>query len=183
MLIQIASLLLDVISGLLAGLCVLRAYLGWLRVPLGRHSGNPLGPLIMGLTDWLVLPLRKALPNASHFDGPSLLAAYLLMLAKLLVLALLGLAPWSPTLLLWTGFEVLHLVVSGLFGLAIVAVILSWVQSSSPMALLIDRMIEPILEPIRRILPRVGGIDLSPLVLLVVLQVVDLVLRSLRWSL
>jgi YggT family protein len=127
--------------------------------------------------------LRKALPNASHFDGPSLLAAYLLMLAKLLVLALLGLAPWSPTLLLWTGFEVLHLVVSGLFGLAIVAVILSWVQSSSPMALLIDRMIEPILEPIRRILPRVGGIDLSPLVLLVVLQVVDLVLRSLRWSL
>ena len=51
------------------------------------------------------------------------------------------------------------------------------------MALLIDRMIEPILEPIRRFVPTVGGIDLSPLVLLVMLQVLDLVLRSLRWSL
>lgn len=183
MLIQIASLLLDVISGLLAGLCVLRAYLGGLRVPLGRHSGNPLGPLIMGLTDWLVLPLRKALPSARRLDVSSLLAAYFIVLVKLALLALLGIAPWSVTLLLWAGFDLLHLVVSGLFGLAIVAVILSWVQSSSPMALLIDRMVEPILHPIRRILPTFGGIDLSPLVLLLLLQVVDMVLRSLRWSL
>ena len=76
MLLQITAFLLDVATGLVAGLCLLRAYLGWLRVPLGRQSGNPLGPLILGLTDWLVLRLRRVLPAASQWDFASLMAAY-----------------------------------------------------------------------------------------------------------
>ncbi len=183
MLIQIATFLLDVITGLLAGLCLLRAYLGWLRVPLGRQSGNPLGPLILGLTDGLVLRLRKVLPTARRLDVASLLGAYGIALGKLLALALLGVAPTSPYLLVWAAFELVQLALSGLFGLTIVAIILSWVQSYSPMALLIDRMITPWLDPIRRVLPQIGGLDLSPMVLLVILQVVDMVFRSLRWSL
>jgi YggT family protein len=95
----------------------------------------------------------------------------------------LGAAPASLMVLVWAFFEVLQLILSGLFGLTIVAIILSWVQSYSPMALLVERMVSPLLEPIRRYLPTLGGLDLSPMVLLLVLQVLDMVLRTLRWSL
>ena len=65
-------------------------------------------------------------------------------------------------------------------GLVIVYAVLSWVQTQSPMADLIERLVAPPLTPIRRIVPLVGGIDLSPLVLLVLLQVASIVLGHLQ---
>ena len=180
---EILVFLLNVAAGLVAGLCLLRAYLGWLRVPLGLNSGNPVGPLILTVTDPLVLRLRRVLPAGRSVDTASLAAAYAVAVMKLAVLALLGAAPASPMVLVWAFFEVLQLILSGLFGLTIVAIILSWVQSYSPMAMLVERMVSPLLDPIRRNLPTLGGLDLSPMVLLLVLQVLDMVLRTLRWSL
>ena len=77
-------------------------------------------------------------------------------------------------------FGMVRLVISGLMGLVIVYAILSWVQSDSVLVDVIDRLCAPLLRPFRKRIPLVGGIDLSPLVLLVVLQIAAIMLGYLQ---
>jgi YggT family protein len=77
-------------------------------------------------------------------------------------------------------FGMARVAVSGMMGLLIVYAVLSWVQTRSPISDVIARLCEPVLRPIRRVLPRLGGIDLSPLVALVALQVAMIVLGHLQ---
>ena len=174
---QIASLLLDVLGGVLGGACLLRLYMQQQRIPMSARSGNPFGRLVFALTDWLVLPLRRLLPAIGTWDSASLLAAYLLQLAQFVVLWLLsGAAGGLVTVPILAGFGLARLAVSGLTGLLIVYAVLSWMQTGSVVADVVERLCAPPLAPIRRLLPLVGGVDLSPLALLVLLQVVAIVL-------
>lgn len=177
MIYQIASLLLDVVAGLFGGACLLRLYMQWQRVPFG----NPLGRVVFALSNWLVLPLRRVLPAVGRLDTASLMGALLLELVQYGVLWLLmsGVAPAAavPVLAL---FGLARLVISGVTGLMIVYVILSWVQAHSVLADLVDRLCAPPLRPFRRLIPLVGGMDLSPVALLVLLQVLAIVLSSLQ---
>jgi len=180
MLYQIASFLLDVFGGLLTGACLLRLYMQWQRVPFS----NPVGGLVFALTDWLIMPLRRVIPPAGRWDVSSLVAAMLVQLVQYALLTLLlgaGSAwAWLPWLAL---FGLLRVAVSGLIGLLIVYAVLSWVQGGrSPLADVIARLCEPVLRPFRRVIPLMGGFDLSPLVALVVLQVVMIVLGHLQAS-
>ena len=179
MLYQIISLLLDVVIGLLGGACLLRLYMQQQRVPFG----NPLGRMVFALSNWLVLPLRRVLPAVGRWDSASLAGAFLLELAQVGLLWLLfgaeGTAALVPLLAL---LGLARLVVSGFTGLVIVYAILSWVQTHSMLYDLIERLCAPPLRPIRRLIPLVGGVDLSPLALLVLLQVIALVLESARIS-
>lgn len=180
MFLQIFTFLLQIASGVVVGLCLLRLYMQFQRVALSARSGNPIGPLIFALTDWLVLPLRRIVPPFGRWDSASLVAAYVVQLAQYALLWMLagshgglGLVPVMAL------FGVVRLALSGLSMLVIVFAILSWVQTRSPMMGLLARLVAPLLQPIRRIVPLVGGIDLSPLVLLVLLQVGGIVLESL----
>ena len=179
MLFQILSFLLDVASGLLTGACLLRLYMQLQRVSFA----NPVGRLVFALSDWLVLPLRKLVPSAGRWDLSCLVAALLLQLVQYLLLWLLvgggmGLA-WLPWMAL---FGLARVAVSGLMGLLIVYAVLSWVQTRSPISDVITRLCEPLLRPVRRVLPLLGGVDLSPLVVLILLQVVMIVLGHLQAS-
>ncbi|TFI48929.1 YggT family protein [Diaphorobacter sp. DS2] len=179
MLFQILSFLLDVASGLLTGACLLRLYMQLQRVSFA----NPVGRLVFALSDWLVLPLRKLVPSVGRWDLSCLAAALLLQLVQYLLLWLLvgggmGLA-WLPWMAL---FGLARVAVSGLMGLLIVYAVLSWVQARSPISDVITRLCEPLLRPVRRVLPLLGGVDLSPLVVLVLLQVVMIVLGHLQAS-
>ena len=170
---QIISFLLDIVAGLLGGACLLRLYMQYQRVPFG----NPVGRFVFAVTDWLVLPLRKALPAVGKVDTASLVGVYLIELAQFGLLWLVaGRLGGLPLLPLLAFFGVIRLVISGLTGLVIVYAILSWVQADSPIVAIIDRLCEPLLRPWRKIIPLVGGIDLSPLALLVVLQIAAIVL-------
>ena len=170
---QIFSFLLDVAAGLLGGACLLRLYMQYQRIPFG----NPVGSFIFALTDWLVLPLRKVLPAIRRVDTASLVGVYLVELAQFALLWLVaGRSGGLELLPLLAVFGVARLVISGLTGLVIVYAILSWVQTDSPIADVIDRICAPLLRPWRKLVPLVGGIDLSPLVFLVVLQVIAIVL-------
>jgi YggT family protein len=175
MIAQIISLLLDVATGLIGGACLLRMYMQQQRVPFG----NPLGRLEFALTNWLVLPLRRVVPTVRSVDSASLLGALLLQLAQFGLLWLLdggrGSAAVVPVLAL---FGLVRLVLSGLTGLVIVYAVLSWVQARSPLVDPVERLCAPPLRPLRRIIPLVGGMDLSPLALLVLLQVFAIVLSS-----
>jgi YggT family protein len=181
MLYQIASLLLEVAAGLLAGTCLLRLYMQYQRIPMSTRSGNPLGKFIFAATDWLVLPLRRFIPAAGRWDLSSLVAAYLVQLVEFLILwALSGMGGNVLSVCVLAAFGVVRLAISGLTVLVIVYAILSWVQTQSMMADLLERLVMPVMAPIRRIVPLVGGIDLSPLVLLLLLQVVGIVLGAMQ---
>jgi YggT family protein len=181
MLYQIISLLLEVAAGILGGVCLLRLYMQHQRIPMSARSGNPLGRFVFALTDWLVLPLRRVVPAIGRLDTASLVAAYLVELTQFFLLWLLAGADGGlfavPILAV---FGLLRLTISGLTGIVIVFAVLSWIPTQSPMSEVIERLCTPPLTPIRRVLPLVGGIDLSPLVLLVLLQIVSILLGHLQ---
>ncbi|MDD2924153.1 YggT family protein [Rhodoferax sp.] len=181
MLYQIVSLLLEVVTGFLSGACLLRLYMQYQRIPMSARSGNPLGRLVFALTDWIVLPLRRVLPSVGALDTASLVAAYLLQLAEFGLLWLLaGAAGGLFAVPILAGFGVLRMAISGMTGMVIVYAVLSWVATQSVVADVIERLVAPPLVPIRRVLPLVGGVDLSPLALLVILQIAAIVLGHLQ---
>jgi YggT family protein len=181
MLYQIISLLLEVVAGILGGACLLRLYMQHQRIPMSSRSGNPLGRFVFALTDWLVLPLRRVVPAVGRWDVSSLLAAYLLALTQFLLLWLLaGAQDGLFAVPILAAFGVLRLAISGMTGIVIVYAVLSWLPTQSAMSDVIGRLCAPPLTPIRRLLPLVGGIDLSPLVLLVLLQIASIVLGNLQ---
>lgn len=181
MLFQIFSLLLEVVAGVLGGACLLRLYMQYQRIPMSARSGNPLGRFVFALTDWLVLPLRRFVPSAGRWDLSSLLAAWLIELAMFsLIWVFTSFVASYVSVLILASFGVVRLVISGLTGLVIVYAVLSWVQSNTVLSDIIERLVAPFLAPIRRVVPLVGGVDLSPLVLLVLLQVAAIVLGHLQ---
>lgn len=181
MLLQIVSLLLEVIAGVLGGACLLRLYMQYQRIPMSARSGNPLARFVFALTDWIVLPLRRLVPAVGSWDLASLLATYLIVLAQFSLLwALVAFGYSYVSVLILAAFGVVKIAISGLTGLVIVYAVLSWVQSHTVLADVIERLVNPVLAPIRRFVPLVGGIDLSPLVLLVLLQIALIVLGHLQ---
>lgn len=183
MLYKIVALLLEVVSGLLTSTCLLRLYMQHQRIPLSARSGNPLGRFIFALTDWIVLPLRRVIPALGRWDMASLTAALLIQLAHFGILWSLngfGVTPLSVAVLALLGLVRLSL--SGLTALVLVYAVLSWVQTRSFFYELIERLVTPVLAPIRRVLPLVGGVDLSPLALLVLLQILTIVLGDLQYG-
>lgn len=181
MIYQIVSLLLEVVIGLLAGTCLLRLYMQYQRIPMSARSGNPLGRFVFALTDWLVLPLRRVLPAVGALDTSSLVAAFVLELAQFVLLwLLLGASGALISIPVLAAFGVLRLAVTGLSVLVIAYAVLSWIPTQSMMTDIVERLVAPALRPIRSLVPLVGGVDLSPLVLLVLLQIVSILLGHLQ---
>jgi YggT family protein len=177
MLYEIIAFLLDVAVGLLGGACLLRMYMQYQRIPFG----NPVGRFVFALTDWLVVPLRRVLPAVGRWDTASVVAAYLLLLVQFGLLWLLaGRASQLALLPLLAGFGLLRLVISALTGLMVIYAIMSWLRSDTPITDIIDRLCAPLLRPLRRVIPLAGGIDLTPLVFLVLLQVAAIVLAAVQ---
>jgi YggT family protein len=180
MLYQITAFLLDVASGLLGAACLMRLFMQSQRISFG----NPVGRLVFALTDWLVLPLRRVFPSFKRWDTASLVGAYLLQLARFGLLWLIaGRGAGAELIPLEALFGLLRLILSTLTVLVIVYAVMSWLRVDSAAADVIDRLCAPLLRPFRRMLPLVGGFDLSPLALLVLLQVGSIVLGSLQSSL
>jgi YggT family protein len=179
MLYQIVSFLLEVVASLLCTAFLLRIYMQWQRISFN----NPVGKLVFALSDWIVFPLRRVLPALGRLDSASLVAALLVELTHYLLLWLLAGGGHNGFWILWLAlFGLLRLTLTGMIGLLIVYVVLSWVQTRSPLADVIQRLAEPLLRPLRRVLPQLGGLDLSALVVLVLLQIGLMVLAHLQAS-
>jgi len=177
LLYQIVSFLLNAIVSIVGGACLVRLAMQRQRVPFS----NPVGRLVMALTDWIVLRLRKVVPSVAGWDTSSLLAAYLLVVTKLLLLwVVLGASASMALIPLVALFGLAQLAISVFTALMIVYAVLSWVQPQSPVMPVIDRLCAPLLNPLRRALPQVGGFDFSPLVLLLILQVAGMLIGALQ---
>lgn len=128
-----------------------------------------------------MIPLRRVIPSMGRFDMASFIAAYLLILAKVAVLLLIS-GAFLPGLswLVIAFVDLLDLILSGLVGLVFASVILSWVSAGSQIQYVVSLLVDPLLVPIRKALPNFGALDLSPLALLLILQVLQIVVSNLR---
>jgi YggT family protein len=171
-------LILETLGSLLASGCLLRFWL----IAIGNGLRDPVGHFVQAATDWLIRPLRAIVPPHPRLEWASLLAALLVsvLLAAAYVVLLIDRAPSFGAVVLlalgWLGKWALWLLIFVL----ILQAVLSWVNPSAPIAPLLDRLTEPLLAPLRRRLPRVGGVDLSPLVVILLAQVVLSLMRDLN---
>lgn len=161
------------VFGLFTLALLLRFYMQWVRAPYR----NPLSEFVNALTDFLVLPARRYVPGLWGLDLPTLLLAWLAQLLEwVLVLQLRGFRLNAEIGWVIAGFAGLALVavVEMFIYIALIATLiqalLSWVAPGSPIAPLLEAMTRPFLRPFRRHIPPVGNVDLSPLVLLLVCQ-------------
>lgn len=183
MFVQIGQLLVDVVASFFVFLLLARLHFQWLRVPF--H--NPVGEFIVAATNWVVRPARRVIPPLAGLDIATLLSALLLQALALYLMGVLvggglGSDPGRVLVLLLVAatFDLLRYSLYILVFAVIVQAVLSWMNPHSPVQFLFDAITRPFLRPIRRIVPLLGSIDLSPLVLLVLLQIALIVLEHLR---
>jgi YggT family protein len=182
---QILQFLIDTVCGFFCIALLARFALQVARVPHWVWR-NPLGQFIMAVTDWMVLPARRVIPAFRGYDTATVLLAVLWQFLNMSVasmVSIIGLA-LSPMLLLGLILlATLEALKTGLYlvmGVVLIAAIFSWVNPHAPLADVFNRVCEPMLRPFRRLIPPVGGMDLSPLALIVLVQVVLIVLSGLR---
>lgn len=173
MVAQAGLFLLEALTGFLSFALLLRFYLQAFRVSFA----NPVGTFVVALTNWLVRPLRKALPGLFGLDLASLLPAYLLQLVFVCaVFFLRGEAETWPLatvlpLLLWHAvLATLRLSLYLLIGALLLQAVLSWVSPYSPLSQPVAQLTRPFLRPIQRFVPPIGAVDLSPLIAILLAQ-------------
>lgn len=166
---QAFAFLIETVFQLYLAALMLRVLLEALRA----DYYNPICQALIKLTDPLVRPLSKILPRVGQVSLAGIAWLYILELVLLVILATIG--GWAvewPVLLLLAVLRLLRMLLVLYLVLIIVGVILSWVGQGfrHPIVPLIFQLTEPVLAPLRRVLPPLGGFDLSPLVAIIVIQ-------------
>jgi YggT family protein len=168
--------LFDTVFGLLTYAFLLRFAMQWLRAPFR----NPVGQALTALTDWAVKPLRRVLPGFRGIDWSTLLLAWLAQFLWLVAVGLLVGSGLDGAAMLMLAVLAGVMLVKAMLWLLIVVVlvqaILSWVAPDGPIAGLLNALTYRFLAPIRRLVPPLGGtLDLSPLIVIVLAQLVLMV--------
>jgi YggT family protein len=176
---QAAEFLVDTIVGLFSLALLLRFYLQLVRAPYR----NPVSQFLCALTDFMVIPARRVVPGLWGMDLASLVLAWLCQVLLLFaLLALRGMDAGATTgtvivaVLVLAAVKVLKLSIYILMVAVIVQAILSWVSPyNSQVGPLLNSLTQPFLRPLRRLIPLVANVDLTPLVLIIVLQLILMV--------
>lgn len=175
MLGEVLQFLLDILLQPFVTILLFRFHLQWLRAPLR----NPVGEFIMAVTDFLVLRVRRFIPSLRGLDSSTLLLA---LLVEMLYLAgfmwVQGYMPHGlllPGLLVLTVVKLFKISVYLLMAAVFAQAILSWVNPYSSIAPVLAAITQRFLHPLRRMIPLLGNVDLSPLLLLIICQLVLIV--------
>lgn len=139
---------------------------------------NPLSQFIVRATQPLLRPMRRFIPSLLGLDMSSLLLAILIQLLLMIVTLTLmgfGVGDYLLQLLVWSIISVTSLFLKVFFFALIISVILSWVapHSYNPAAQLVNQLCEPLLAPFRRLLPNLGGLDISPIFAFIAINLID----------
>lgn len=175
---QAASFLAEVVIGLFSLALLLRFFLQLVRAPFR----NPVSQFVAALTDFMVKPARRFIPGLWGVDLATLVLAWLCEVLLLVVLlAIRGVEPGALGATAFAGILVLGLIKLLKTSVYIVMValfvqaIMSWFGTYSPLAPILNALTQPLLAPLQKRMPLVGNVDLSPLVLIVILQLILMV--------
>jgi YggT family protein len=174
---QIAIFLVDTVVTFFVFLLLLRFHFQWLRVPFR----NSVGEFVLVTTSWMVMPARRVIPGFAGLDVPTLLLAWIIQGLGLWVQdAIRGVEPGVIGLVLAALVDLVRYSLYILVGAVIIQVVFSWINPYTPVAPVVDALTRPFLRPLRRYVPPVANFDLTPLVLVIVVQVILIVLWNLR---
>ena len=137
---------------------------------------NPLCQFVVKATQPLLKPLRRVIPSLFGLDMSSLVLALLLQILLFVVILMLnGYQAFTVLLLPWALIGIFSLFLKIIFWSMIISVILSWVApgSRSPGAELVAQITEPVLAPFRRLIPNLGGLDISPIFAFIAIQLLQ----------
>lgn len=174
MIVQVVAMVLNTLASLFILTALVRFWMQVCRAP----SRNPIAYFSMALTDWAVKPLRRVVPGLFKLDWSSLIVAWafeyvLLVLLKALEIGGIPDTPAAYSVLLFMSFvELARLSVYVFMAAIIVQAVLSWVNPYHPVAPFFNAFANPLLKPVRRVIPLIGGVDISPVFVLLLLQVV-----------
>jgi YggT family protein len=171
MITEALRFLVNTVFGFIVYAALLRFIMQCLRAPFR----NPVGQAVSALTDWAVKPLRKVLPGFRGYDWASLVFAWIGEVLWLVALAAVSGAAVSATLLgslaVLAIVELIKAALWILIGAVLLQAILSWVAPDGPLAGVLNALTFRVLAPVRRIVPPLGGsLDLSPLIVIVLAQ-------------
>ena len=179
MLVRIANLLIEVSFGLVIFVLLLRFWMQVLRAPFR----NPIGQFVTALSNWIVLPARRVIPGLLGLDLATLIVAWLGEVLKLVLLSLVHGMSFESMSATWIALifglglvELARLSLFMLIGVIIVDVAIGWVNPEAPIGPIFRALTRPFYKPFRRLIPPVGGVDLSPLFVVVIAQILLFIL-------
>lgn len=180
---QTLSFLISTLIELYTMVLLLRIWMQW----SGCDFYNPFAQFVVKATQRVVAPVRRLLPPFGPIDSASLIIAIILNLFKsAMLLNMIGstmLLSALPAILLFTLFILLKSVGMLIFWVLIIMAIMSWIsQGRNPVEYVLIQLSEPLLRPIRRVLPAMSGIDFSPMLLLLLLYVINMGISELLAS-
>lgn len=141
---------------------------------------NPLSQFIVKVTNPLVIPVRRVIPGFAGLDMASIVLVLLVSSAKFIIIPMINGGPFDPLAALYFGalFSIKQ-VGFLLFIVMLAMAVMSWVvQGYNPTQVVFHQLTEPFLNPIRRIIPSLGGLDLSVLIAFLLLNVINILLSG-----
>ena len=165
---------IDALFSLFILAALVRFWMQALRAP----ARNPIAQFTIALTDWAVRPLRRVIPGLFALDIASLLVAWLgEFILQVLLLLVAGVSPLENpavlSVLLFIAFvKMIRLSIYVFMGAIIIQAVLSWVNPYHPVAPFFDALTRPFLRPVQKAIPPVGGVDITPVLVLIFLQLV-----------
>jgi len=173
---EIFQFLLETLGSLYLCLVVLRTMLQ----ASGADFYNPISQFVVKATQPPLGILRRAIPRGRRFDPALLVLAMVvqaIVLGGLLVLA--GYTPSVVQLITWSAVGLIGLVVNTYLIAMVIMIVVSWIAPGShhPAVRLVYQITEPVMAPVRSLLPAMGGLDFSPIVVFIVINVIQISLR------
>lgn len=160
-------------------LYLLRFWLPWVRADFR----NPIAQAILRFTSPLIIPIRRFVPSLGRLDTATVLVTLAMQfLIVFVLLKIVGRSPDALTIALIAVLELCILSLNLFFFAVLIRIILSWVapHTYNPVTAIVGAIAEPVLRPFRRIIPPIGGLDISPIIVIVLLQAGVIYLQSLK---
>jgi YggT family protein len=164
------ELIINTLFGLYILVIMLRFLLQWVRADFY----NPVSQFLVKVSNPALRPLRRVIPGVAGVDMAAIVLMLLLQLLSLgLILLLRGQGVPLGTLFFWSVAELVSLAITVYIWAIIIQIIISWINPGAynPALSLLHSLTDPLLRPARRLLPPISGFDLSPILVLLVLQV------------
>lgn len=171
--LSILKLIVDTAATILGGVLLLRFWMQAIRV----RPPASVAQFTFTLSDWLVRPLRRLVPGVGGYDWASLIGAFLVVMLATSIYFIQGADVQQVFLLALHRF--FNWIIYGFIALLIVEAVFSWINPSAPLAPFVRALNDPLLRPLRKVVPLLGGLDLSLLVALILLQIAQILIGML----